>query len=67
MFKDYPDILTVPQVAKALGVGTTSAYQLVREKRIGFLRCGKKILIPKPCLEDFVLSAKNNVVLERPV
>lgn len=58
MFNEYPEILTVPQVSKALGIGTRSAYTLIREKELGHIRIGRKILIPKVCLEDFIDSAK---------
>ena len=63
MFKEYPDILTIPQVAKALGIGKKAAYALVNDQKIGFIRLGKTIKVPKFCLEDFVRSARNNVRL----
>lgn len=63
MFKDFPDILTIPQVAAALGIGKKAAYALVNEHRIGFIRMGKTIKVPKFCLEEFVKSARNNVRL----
>lgn len=61
MFKDYPDILTVPQVAEALNIGINSAYRLVKERKIGCKRIGRKIIVPKKCLEDFILSARYTV------
>lgn len=61
MFKEYPDILTVKDVAEALGIGKNTAYQLVREKRIGCKRIGRKIIVPKACLVDYVLSARHTV------
>ena len=63
MFKDYPDILTVSQVAEALGVGIKAAYSLVNEKRLGALRVGKTIKVPKYCLEEYVKTARFNVKL----
>lgn len=63
MFKDYPDILTVSQVAKALGIGIKAAYALVNEKRLGALRMGKTIKVPKYCLEEYVKTARFNVKL----
>lgn len=58
MFKEYPDILTVSQVAEALGIGKKSVYTLIREKKLGHIRIGRKIIVPKVCLEDFISSAK---------
>lgn len=63
MFKDYPDILTVPQVAQALGIGIKAAYALVNNKRIGSIRIGRTIKVPKFCLEEYVKTARNNVQL----
>ena len=63
MFKDYPDILTIPQVAKALGISSKAAYSLVNEKKLGAIRVGRKIKVPKFSLEEFVKTARNNVEL----
>lgn len=61
MFKEYSDILTVSQAAKALGLGRNTVYQLVRTQQIGYKRIGTKIIISKACLIDFVLSARYTV------
>lgn len=63
MFKEYPDIMTVPQVAQALGICTKAAYALVNEKRLGAIRIGRTIKVPKEQLVEFVKTARNNVVL----
>ena len=63
MFKDYPDILTIPQVAKALGIGIKAAYKLVNNKQLGAVRIGRTIKVPKFCLEEYVKTARNNVKL----
>lgn len=61
MFKEYPDILTVSQVAQALGIGRNTVYQLVHTHQVGCKRIGTKIIIPKACLIDFVMSARYTV------
>lgn len=61
MFKEYPDVLTVEQMAHALGIGLNSAYRLVKERQIGSVRVGKKILIPKVCVLDYLVSARYTV------
>ena len=63
MFKDYPDILTVPQVAQALGIGRKAAYALVKNKKLGHIRVGRTIKVPKFSLEEFIKTARNNIVL----
>ena len=63
MFKNYPDIMTIPQVAQALGIGIKAAYSLVNNRKLGAIRVGRTIKVPKYCLEEFVRTARNNVVL----
>ena len=63
MFKDYPDILTVPQVAQALGVGRKAVYDLVNNKILGAIRVGRTIKVPKFSLEEFVKTARYNIAL----
>lgn len=61
MFHEYPDILTVHQLAQALGISANSAYKLVHQREIGCKRVGRKILVPKQCLIDYVRSARYTV------
>lgn len=61
MFKEYPDILTVHQLAQALDIGINNAYQLIHSNAIGYKRIGRKIIIPKVCLVDYVNSARYTV------
>ncbi len=61
MFKEYPDILTVSQAAQVLGIGRNTVYQLVHTHQVGCKRIGTKIIIPKACLIDFVMSARYTV------
>ncbi|MDF3005853.1 MAG: Helix-turn-helix domain [Oscillospiraceae bacterium] len=60
MFKNYPDIMTVKQVAEALGIGINNAYKLVNGHIIGSKRIRKRILVPKICLIDYVESSRFN-------
>lgn len=61
MFKEYPDILTPKEAACALGISQASVYKLVRQQTLGYRRVGRKIIIPKLCLIDFVQSARYTV------
>ena len=59
MFKNEPDILTVPDVARLLQLGKNNVYGLIREGRIGSIRQGKKIIVPKVCLVEFLADINN--------
>lgn len=61
MLKDYPDVLTPRQVAEALGICENSVYRLINSKAIGSKRVGRKILVPKLCLIDYLTSARYTV------
>ena len=61
MFNDYSDVLTVEEASKALCIGKNSVYKLVNNHTLGSLRVGKKILIPRLCLVDFIQSARYKV------
>ncbi|MBP8640492.1 MAG: helix-turn-helix domain-containing protein [Oscillospiraceae bacterium] len=62
MFKEYPDVLTVEQLAEALGIGKNKAYELISNHVIGYKRIGRKILIPKCCLIDYIQSSRYNII-----
>lgn len=61
MFNSYPDILTVKQMAQALCICENSAYRLVNSHTVGCKRIGRKIIVPKQCLIDYVLSARYTI------
>lgn len=58
MLNKYPDVMTVKQLSEALGIGINSAYSLINKHIIGCRRIGKRILIPKICVIDYIESCK---------
>ena len=61
MLNDYDDVLSVAELAQALRISKSMAYQLVNSSVVGSLRVGKKILIPKACVADYLNSARYGV------
>ena len=61
MLNDFPDVMTVKDLANALGIGQNTAYSLVKKRVIGSKRIGKKYIIPKSCVIDYLQSAKYTV------
>lgn len=47
VLKEYPDILTVNEMSKALGVSSKTGYQLLRENKINHLKVGRAYRVPK--------------------
>ena len=56
MYPDYPDIVTVPQLQKMLGVSRGLAYRLVRENEIHGIKIGNALRVPKVNVINYVLS-----------
>lgn len=63
MFKNEPDVLTVPDVIRLLRIGKNSVYKLLKDGRIGSIKQGRKIIVPKVCLVEFLADEKNYQIL----
>jgi len=61
MLKEYPDVMTVYQASQALGICEASLRRLIAQNIIGHRRVGRRILIPKVCLIDYLNSARYTV------
>lgn len=53
-----PLVLTVPEAAKQLRVGIGRCYELVRCGRLRSIKIGKRFLIPKSAIFDFLGMAE---------
>lgn len=49
--------MTVEEMREVLGIGRNKAYDLIREGEVGCVRAGKKILIPRKAIENFLEKA----------
>ena len=54
VLKEYPDILTVEEMSKALGVSTKTGYKLIRENKIECIKVGRSYRIPKAHLLSYM-------------
>ena len=46
-YSDLPLMLSVPEVAKVLGISRAGAYELVRSTGFPHIRIGNRIVIPR--------------------
>ena len=60
LLKNYPDVMSVTQLSKALNVGRNSAYALMQAGTIAHRKIGRKYLIPKLCVLDYLNAARYN-------
>lgn len=58
--KQYPDILTVKDVASILKIGTNSAYKLIKNGDIPSHRIGRIYRVPKLCLIKYLQAANKD-------
>lgn len=49
-----PLLLSVDEAALLLGLGRTTTYQLVLSGRLASVKVGRRRLVPRRCLEEFV-------------
>ena len=62
MFKSYdemPLFLNAEMVAKALGVATSTAYELMHEKDFPALKIGSRLIVPKEKFRQWVDNKTN--------
>lgn len=61
MFSEYPDVVSPEQLRKMLGgIGKTSAYKLLRGGKIKSVRFGRRYLIPKICVIEYLCGEGEN-------
>ena len=56
MFENFDDILNVDYVAKALKIGTSQAYKLVRSGKIQAFKEGRAWKISKRALINYIMN-----------
>lgn len=54
MFLQYPDAVTIQQVMEMLNIGKNKAYELIQNGTIQTVRIGKKYIIPKVAVIQFL-------------
>lgn len=61
MFSEYPDVVSPEQLQKMLGgIGKTTAYKLLRGGKIKSVRIGRRYLIPKICVIEYLCGEGEN-------
>jgi len=57
MFDKYPDVVNTSQLQIMLGLSKNSIMELLNSNQIKYFRKGKKYLIPKVYVIDYVISS----------
>ena len=56
MFEDYPDVVTIDDLQAMLHIGRNTAYKILQDDLIKTMKIGKKYIIPKASVINFVAS-----------
>ena len=56
LFKEYPDVITIVDLQAMLHIGRNAAYKLLQDGTIKTLRVGKKYIVPKQSVVNFINS-----------
>lgn len=62
-FEKEPDIMKVSDIVKVLHCSKNTVYELLKTGRIESIKIGRRILIPKTALVEFIVNENNYTVL----
>ena len=54
IFAEYPDVVSARDLQAMLHVGRNTAYSLLKSGAVSNIRIGKKYIIPKASVEEFL-------------
>ena len=54
MFREYPDAVSVKELQRMLGIGKNLAYELVNNNAIPHVKVGRKVIIAKVSVIDYL-------------
>ena len=57
LFKEYNDVVDIDDLQKMLKIGRSSAYEIVKTGRIKTVKIGKRYIIPKQSVIEFLNTA----------
>ncbi len=58
IFENYPDVVGVDDLTHMLNIGKNKAYELVNENKIQSIKIGRKHIIPKFRVVEFLHNVK---------
>ena len=63
LFSEYPDVVTVDDLQKMLKIGRNSAYDILKAGLIKTIKVGKRYIIPKQSVINFLATAEKNHII----
>ena len=56
LFDSYPDVVSVDEIQEMLRIGKNAVYQLIKEGTIKSIKVGKRYIVPKKFIIEFLLQ-----------
>ena len=60
MLNDYPDVMSIDEMCRALSIGKKTGYKLLQTGQIRFLKIGRAYRIPKINLLEYLQVIRPN-------
>lgn len=60
-FKKEPDLMQVRDIVKIMHCSKNTVYALIKDGRLGAIRVGRSILVPKTALVEMIVNEKNYI------
>lgn len=60
ILSDYPDVMNIEDMSKALSISTKTGYKLIREGKITAMKVGRTYRIPKIHLLNYLQIVNMN-------
>ena len=56
LFDSYPDVVSIEEIQQMLRIGKNAVYQLLKDGAIKSIKVGKRYVVPKKYIVDFLLE-----------
>lgn len=59
MFTEYKEIITIDELCEILDIGRSTAYSLLRDKKIKAFKIGRDWRIPLKAVKEYIFNASS--------
>lgn len=56
LFHTYPDVVSIEEIQQMLRIGKNSVYELLKTQKLKSIKVGKRYIVPKKYVIDFLLE-----------
>ncbi len=56
LFNTYPDVVSIDEIQQMLRIGKNAVYELLKTKKLKSIKVGKKYIVPKKYVIEFLLE-----------